>query len=294
MGDVFRNKFFIILLIIICVLTLSTIILNMTGHGSVVADITNLVLTPFNQFADIITESFAGFGAYFTEFGRMREEIADLRSRLEIAEALNEDTRILQEQNEMFRSFYELKRERMDFDLQPARVTARDPGNFRSSLTINKGSFHGVEKDMPVIAAAGTGTGAGTGTETESYVIVGFVSEVGATSSKVTPFIRTGSYVGAYIKQSEELGIAEGDFRLERHGLCRLVPFSKEAEIEAGDKIYTSGTGGIYPENLYIGEVIEVESDPFTQTMTGIIQPAIDFGGIKDVMVIIKFERKFY
>ena len=285
MGNIFKNKFFIILLILICVLTLSTIILNMAGYGSAVADITNLILTPFRHFTGIITESFSGFAAYFTEFSRMKDEIEDLKERLAAAEALNEDTRVLQEQNEMFMSFYELKKERMDLKPQPAKVTARDPGNYNSSITINKGSFHNIEKDMAVVAASG---------KEGEYVIVGYVSEVGITSSKVVPFIRTGSSVGAYIKRTEETGIVEGTFELERYSLCRIANLSKEAVLEEGDRIYSSGAGSRYPENLYIGEVVGVEGDPLTQTMTGLVKPAVNFDEIRDVMVILEFERKFY
>ncbi|MCL2096413.1 MAG: rod shape-determining protein MreC [Oscillospiraceae bacterium] len=282
MGNIFKNKFFIILLIVICVLTLSTIILNLAGYASVVADFVNLFLTPFSRFADILKESFGGFTAYFSEFNRMKEEIADLKSRLAVAEALNEDTRKLQEQNDMLASFYELKRENIDYMFQPAKVTAKSPGNYLSVLTINKGSFHNIERDMPVIAA----------TETD-YIIVGYVFEVGITSSKVMPFIRTGEAVGAYIKRTEELGIVEGRFELERYGLGILANLSKDASVEDGDKLYTSGSGSRYPENLYIGEVVEVEGDPFSQTMTGLVKPAVNFGEIKEVMVILKFDRKF-
>lgn len=283
MGNIFKNKFFIILLVVVCVLTLSTIILNLSGYSSVVADITNVVLSPFGHFADIIKESLAGFAAYFTEFNRMKEEIFELREKLAAAEALNEDTRKLQEQNDMLYSFYGLKKERPDYTFQPAKITASNPGNLQLSFVINKGSFHHIEKDMTVIAAAG-----------EKYVIVGYVGEVGITQSKVVPFIRTGSFIGAYIEERiEETGIIEGEFTLERQGLCRIAYFSKDAVPEIGDKIYSSG-GGIYPENLYIGKIIEVKSDPFSQTMTGIIQPGVDFSELKDVMVILKFERKFY
>ena len=283
MGGIFKNKFFIALLIVICVLTLSTIILNYAGYGSAVADLTNAVLAPFSHFTDIIKESFAGFAAYFTEFNRMKEEIEDLREKLAAAEALNEDTRKLQEQNEMLYSFYELKRERPDYIFQPAKITATDPGNLQLSLTINKGAIHNIEKDMPVIAAIGT-----------DFAIVGYVGEVGITSSKVVPFMRTGAYIGVYIERTEETGIVQGEFPLEKQALCRISYLSKDAVLEREDKIYSSGGGGIYPENLYIGKITKVESDPRSHTMTGIIKPGVDFNIIKDVMVIIKFERKFY
>lgn len=288
MAEIFKSKFFIISLIVICVLTLSAVVLNLIGYGSVVSDITNIVLTPFNQFADILKESFAGIAAYFTEFNRMKDEIDELKRKLEIAEALNEDTKILQEHNDMLSSFFGLKSEHMTWEFQDARVTSRASGNYLSHLIINKGSMHNIEKDMPVIAAKPSSSGGGY-----DYVIVGYISEVSLRSAKVAPFLHTGASIGAYIKRTSETGVIEGEFELERDNLCRIARLSKEAVIEPGDKIYSSGGGGIYPENLYIGEVTEVFPDDLSRTMTGIIKPAVDFGKIKDVMVIQKFESKF-
>ena len=288
MGDIFRSKFFIISLIVICVLTMSTIVLNLSGHGSLVSDITNIILTPFQRFADIVKNGFSGFANYFTEIDSLRDEIADLKQRLEISEALNEDSRKLREENAKLYDFYDLKKERIDYEFQPAKITSRTPGNFLSYLIINKGSLNNIEKDMPVVAAKPSAAGTGY-----DYMIVGYVSEVGLMSSKVVPFIRTGESVGAYIERTDETGIVTGDFKLEKDGICRLENLSKDAVLEINDKIYSSGSG-IYPENLYIGDVINVESDALSQTMTGYVKPAVNFNEIKDVMVILKFERKFY
>ena len=288
MGDIFKNKFFIILLIVICVLTLSTIILNLSGHGSVVTDTVNIILTPFQKFAVILKESFSGFIGYFTEFNRMKDEITELKNKLEAAESMNQDVLKLQEQIDTYESFYELKKERMHFDLQPAKITARSPGNYLSALTIDKGAFHNLDKDMPVVAAKSAGK------DKYIYVIVGYISEVGLMSSKTVPFIRTGTSIGVYIERTGETGIVTGDFELEKNGLCILSHLSKETVLEVGDKIFSSGNGNIYPEDLYIGEVTEITSDPLSHTMIGYIQPAVNFDDVKEVMVIRKFERSFY
>ena len=283
MGDIFKNKFFIILLIVICVLTLSTIILNLAGYGSVVADVTNIILMPFQMFGELIRESFSGFTAYFTEFNHMKEEITELKEQLDSLEAYAEYWRGQAQENEMLHSFYGLKIKRPDYDFQPAKITARDPGNYSSGFTINKGFFEQIAKDMPVIAVKGM-----------EYAILGYISEAGGLSSKVVSFTRAGSYIGAYIQRTEEIGIVEGTFELDKKGLCRLVNLSKDVIPEVGDKVYSSGEGTIYPEDLYIGEIIEVIPDPVSHTMTAIIKPAVDLNEIRDVMVIRGFERNFY
>ena len=288
MGDIFKNKFFVILLVVICVLTLSTIALNLSGRGSIVSDIVNIVLSPFQKFAVIVKESFSGFTGYFTEFGRMKDEIEELRAKLDAAESQLQETRKLREDNERLMSFYDLKRKRPDYMFQDAKITARDPENYLSSFTIDKGSLQTLAKDMPVVASVGADA------EKERYAIVGYVSEVGILYSKIVPFIRTGTSIGAYIERTGEAVIVEGDFELEKMGLCRISYLSKETMPEAGDKIYSSGNGNIYPEDLYIGEIVEVSSDPLSHTRTGLVKPAVNFGDIKDVMIILEFKRSFY
>jgi len=288
MGDIFKNKFFVILLIVVCVLTLSTIILNLTGHGSLVADIVNIILTPFRNFATLLKDGFSGFAGYFTEYNRMKDEIEDLKEQLEAAQSQIQDAWKLQEENDMLYSFYDLKIKQPTYKFQNAKITARDPGNYISALTIDKGSLQKIAKDMPVIASKKTDS------DKPVYMIVGYISEVGLMSSKTVPFIRAGTSTGAYIERTGETGIVEGTFELEKDGLCRLAYLSKDTIIEVGDKIYTSGDGGIYPEDLYIGEIIEVTADPLSHTTTGYIKPAVNFDEIKDAMVIIEFERNFY
>ena len=284
MGDIFRNKFFVITLIVGCVLTLTTVALNLSGRGSLVSDAVHIITSPFQNFALIVKDSFSGIAAYFTEFNKMKEEIEELRAKLEDAESQLLDTRRLRDENETLMTFYELKRTRPDYKMQNARVTARDPGNHISSLTIDKGTAQNLAKDMPAIAARGTESGM------EKYVIVGYVSEAAGLSAKVVPFIRTGASIGAYVERTGEAVIVEGNFELEKKGLCRISGMPKGV-LEVGDKIYSSGSGGIYPEDLYIGEVIELVANPLSRTMTGYVKPAVNFEEVKNLMIILEFNR---
>jgi cell shape-determining protein MreC len=57
--------------------------------------------------------------------------------------------------------------------------------------------------------------------------------------------------------------------------------------------VYSSGYGGMYPEDLFIGTVLEIYADPLLQTLEAIIQPGINFDQIRDVMVILEFKWIF-
>jgi len=89
------------------------------------------------------------------------------------------------------------------------------------------------------------------------------------------------------------LVIACCDFVLERDGLSRIRYLAREADIRAGDRVYSSGYGGIYPEGLFIGTVLEVYGDPLTQTPAAYIEPGVNFNQLRDVMIILEFNFIF-
>lgn len=284
MGNIFRNKFFIIFLIIACVLTITTMSLHLAGYGNLVSDAANTILQPFQAFANMIKNSVSGFTDYFTQFNKLKEENAELHARINELENFLDDAGEAMQENKSLRTILELKEERLDFKLQDASVIAGSSSNYMSGLTIDKGEFHGIKNDMAVIAADGE----------VGYIVVGYIYEVGFRTSKVSPFIRASNTIGAYIKRAEDrmgdTGLVEGVFELEKESLCKMTHLSKDSDIKVGDRIYSSGYGEIYPEGLFIGKVVEVYSDSLTQTPAAYIEPAVNFNKVRDVMVILEYD----
>lgn len=280
MGGIFKNKFFIILLIVACVLTLTAMILNILGYGSVTTDAVNILIMPFQTFADIVKDSWSGFTGYFTEFNKMKEELAQANERITELEEQIEDTKDIIEKNIMYELYFNFMEVHTNIKrFQDAVVIGREAGNYQSNLIINKGSVHNIENNMPVVTDKG---------------IVGYISKVGIWTSEVSLFIRTSNNVGAYIKRTSQIGIVEGEFSLEKEGKCLLGSLYKDTDLQVGDKIYTTGFGDIYPKDLYIGKVTEVLPDSLSQSMTGHIEPAVDFNELRRVMIILEFDREFY
>src|SRR5690606_26582635 len=59
-----------------------------------------------------------------------------------------------------------------------------------------------------------------------------------------------------------------------------------DAKIEKDQKVLTSGLGGIFPSELYIGEVMDVVPDDYGLTKTAYVKPAADFYEIDHVIII--------
>jgi rod shape-determining protein MreC len=66
-----------------------------------------------------------------------------------------------------------------------------------------------------------------------------------------------------------------------------MVDLARDADIVPGDKIVTSGFGGIYPKGLSIGEVIDVVNEEGGLLKYANLKPAVDFDKLEEVLVIV-------
>lgn len=270
----FKNRFFIITLAVAMLLSIVPGVLCAMGQGSYVRSALVTVATPFRWAFTKIGEGITGFSLYFRTLEELREENEALRAELDAYQNLVYDAERIEEKNEFLNSFLGLKKEHIDFLFENATVIGREATNYCAVLTLSKGTLHGITADMPIITADG---------------LVGHITEVGATWSKAVILTETSSAVGGYIERSGVLGVVEGTYELRADGLCRMVYIEEDADIRVGDKVFSSGIGGVYPRGLEIGKVKEIEVDDISRTLTAIIEPSADLHTISQVMIITQY-----
>jgi rod shape-determining protein MreC len=56
--------------------------------------------------------------------------------------------------------------------------------------------------------------------------------------------------------------------------------------LKRGDRIVTSGLGGVFPPNLPIGKIREIVI-PESEPTRVVVEPAVDFDTLRTVMIII-------
>jgi rod shape-determining protein MreC len=135
------------------------------------------------------------------------------------------------------------------------------------TVTIDKGSRAGLQRDMSVIAPAG---------------VVGRIVVPSARSAKVQLLIDRNAAAGALIERSRAQGVVvgSGDERL------RMDYVSEVADVVVGDVVVTSGIDGIYPKGFVIGRVDAVEkSGGAYKRIT--VAPAVDFRSLEEVLVVL-------
>jgi rod shape-determining protein MreC len=223
---------------------------------------------------------------FLTGGSGIKKQITSVRSGLKSLDelehenaALNVENRELRATNQGLRDVeHEVNRlrhalnyrERSVFKLVAAEVIARDSSSWWRTLTINRGKNDAIETDMPVVTDVG---------------LIGKTTTVSDTISVVLLISDENCRVAASVEGSREQGIVSGE--RVTGGLTPLLDLnflSKQADLKPGQKVYTSGVGGVFPSGLLIGAVKSFrvrELDGQAQ-----LTPAVELSHLEDVFVV--------
>lgn len=125
----------------------------------------------------------------------------------------------------------------------PARVVARDPANWWRTIRIDVGLREGVVTNSPVLTAEG---------------LVGRVTEVGYTQSQVVLLGNPDCRVSAMIEETRDQGmIAPSSSSPIDNILVDLGNLSRNSKLSSGQRVVTSGLGGIFPKGILIGKIVD-------------------------------------
>ncbi len=199
----------------------------------------------------------------------LRRENAQLRAQLRQAETDSEE-------NARLRELLNLREQIYDLELETAMVTEHEVTNWTSSLTLNKGTEHGVEVNDCVI--------------TETGALVGVVSRVGLNWCTVLTIVDTDTSLGAQVYRTKDLGLAVGDFSLMGENRLRLDYLPADCQLLGGDLVLTSGLGGYYPSGLEIGTVEVVQPDDSGAASYAVLTPVADFDSLVEVFIVKSFD----
>jgi rod shape-determining protein MreC len=210
--------------------------------------------------------SFAGssFGRLATLFSassqnqQLKTELAALKVKLVAAESLQAENRQLSAALNFL--------SRSPLKLLPSRIISDGASNLFGTLLINRGSSHGVEKDMAVIAPQG---------------LVGKIDEVFPFSARVLLIVDPQSFVSAYDQASGDFGLVAGkNFYLS----FDYVPVS--AGLRVGDLLVTSSRSDIFPSGLAVGKISKVTKKDNDIFQVVKVVPTVDFSRLDFVFVV--------
>lgn len=215
--------------------------------------------------------SVAGIGRSQAEMEALNQQLADLQLE-------NNQLREYKLEAERLRQMLGFKESNPQYDLLVARVIARNPSNWFSTITVNQGSEEGVEKYMPVINPQG---------------LVGKVISVSDHTSDILLITDPDGPAGAVVlvQDSRIPGIVEG--MGDGTGMLRMKLIPYDAVVHEGDQIVTSGLGAVFPEGIRIGKIQRVtrEAEPTSLQQYSLVAPDVDFYRLEEVMIITRVSQ---
>ena len=244
-------------------LVLSVILsLLMLSNGE--SDNVRLLRSKANRFFTILYSPIT----WIRSMALIEEEAALLRGKNLQLSFQVESMRYLLEENNRLEELLDFQRE-SKMTILPARVINMSASPYlSSSLSIDVGLESGVEENDPVITPKG---------------IIGKTTIVGDNASIVQMINDVNFRLSVRIKPSASTGI----MRWLDGGLYLIKEVQKNANVNIGDKVVTSGFSDIFPNDLPVGDVVNITDERGRFQKSVVVQINENIGSIINLFVIV-------
>lgn len=250
----------------------SFLILFLTAFGLMVLGKVDVVVV--DQLRSRVTDAVAPVldaisrpAATVADIMERTQELADLRERNALLIAENETLKQYQQVAYRMEAENISLRELLNYtpatthSFITARVIADNSGAFVRSLAINLGEQHGIRNGQAVLAGEG---------------LIGRIVQTGERSARILLLTDLNARIPVTVHPSRHRAVLGGD----NSDRPRLLYLPRDTEVSVGDRVVTSGHGGMFPAGLPIGTVVE-------STERGVrVQPFEDMHRLEFVRVV--------
>lgn len=204
-----------------------------TSAMDAAAPVLSVVAAPFTAFTDKV-EGLTGMHDLKAENIRLLQENAKLQQWYETALKL-------QAENQSLRELLNVKADPA-LSFVTARVISDAGGSFVKSVLLPAGVHDKVQKGNAVMSGHG---------------LVGRVTEVGATASRVLLVTDLNSHIPVILQNTRTKAILAG----KNQDLMKLERLPPDSGMTVGTRVVTSGDGGQLPPDLPIGTIVSIDAD---------------------------------
>ncbi len=236
------------------------------------------ITTPIQKAFSSVSDWFDSLSNSMDDNEKLLDEIE--RLKLENAELAQKVVGYdeLEAQNKHYEQFLGIKEKNPEMRFQSATIAARDNTDPYKGFTVNVGLIDGVALHDPVITEAG---------------LVGYISEIGSTYSKVTTVLSPKLKAGGKDSRTLDEGVVSGGAELAVDNMCYLYNLQRDCAVSVGDYVVTSG-GSVFPEGLIVGKVSDIKQQIKDTSLYAEIKSDIDFGNLREVMIITYYSGQGY
>lgn len=258
------------IIITVIILVVLVFISNMNLENlSYIENAFSTIVMPIQNGLTYLKNKISGNNTFFTDINKLKEENEELKNKNTELEKNLREFEIIKSENATLKEYLALSEQYGNYTTKAAYIINKDISNYNSVFVINVGEKDGIKPNMTVISEKG---------------LVGHIISTTANTAKVQTIIDTASTVSATLSTSRETLICKGT--LEKNAYLKATYIPTQANLVQGDKLETSGMGGIYPKGIVIGTISSIQNTKNIVDRYALITPAVDFNTVETVLVI--------
>ncbi len=238
-------------------------------------ELLSVVVTPFQQLTAAISD---GVSSIWEKYASIDDIIAEnetlLSENAELRQQLVEYDR-LKAENEAYKALAKIQAQNTERTYVSSFVIGRDPLDEFGGFTLDKGSADGIEENDTVVSDKG--------------YLLGVVVEVDVTSCKVMTILHPSFNAAGVVSRTRENGIITGSADQADDGMCLLTNLDRATETQAGDQVITTGLGGVFPADILVGTVQQVQPEVSGKSSVAVVKPGADPLTAKHVFIITDY-----
>lgn len=202
-------------------------------------------------------------------------ELKTTRSELGRLRIIESRYRDMERENIQLRHALDFK-EATNFDVVAAQIIRRNPTTWWQTVDIDAGEERGIGVQRVVLSNEG---------------LVGKINRIYGKQKRSSVLLLTDEacQVSARVEGSPEVGILSGQRgSFDGRPMLRLKYLSKEAALKPGQRVFTTGRGGIFPANILLGTIESVEKGAMESE--ALVKPSVNFADLGTVFVVLSEE----
>jgi len=236
-------------------------------HLARVREILSLAVHPIRLVVDLPFRAWNSVSQALADNAELRTRKDELQYELLVAQIRLQEFGEIKRENERLRGLLNSIEEEQGFEVRVAEILSVDLEN-RQRFVINRGTADGVFVGQPLLDAAG---------------IVGQVVAVSQLSAEAMLITDAEHALPVTIERTGDRTIAEG---MGDNGLLELPYLTNTADIQPGDRLVTSGLGGVFPSGRPVAEITEVDLQPEKQFARVFARPLATLDRDQEVLLI--------
>lgn len=260
------------LLVALVLVSLALILLSQGRALQPVESFANTVFTPVQQAVSGVTSTVGSWFTGMARGGELEQENKKLREALDAVTAENARYQELGIENAQLRNMLTFQIARPETQAVVANSIGGDPSGLTRVLTIDEGSNAGIKEGMAVTSPGG--------------ILVGTIQAVKTDRSTVLLLTDIDSKIPVATQRTQVPGVLEGQWQKGGNLLATHIP--RDADVQAGDVLVTSGLGGTFPRGLLCAQMQNVHQNDVQVEKDGDAIPLVDLTALGMVLVVTK------